>query len=87
MPPAYRQRTTLYTEHSVVYATVIPAAHDKAIRTLARTTPHIARCNTTLRQRVSRLVRDAWSFSTTLANHVGALTLFLCHDTLTRAAA
>ena len=49
--------------------------------------PHIERCNNTLRQRVSRLVRDALSFSKKLANHIGTITLFICHDNLTRAAA
>jgi hypothetical protein len=39
------------------------------------------------RQRVSRLVRDALSFSKKLANHIGAIKLFICHYNLTRAAA
>jgi len=41
----------------------------------------------TLRQRVSRLVRAALSFSKKLANHIGAIKLFICHYNLTRAAA
>jgi hypothetical protein len=40
----------------------------------------------TLRQRVSRLVRDALSFSKKLAHHIGAIKLFICHYNLTRAA-
>jgi hypothetical protein len=48
---------------------------------------HIERFNNTLRQRVSRLVRDALSFSKKLANHIGAIQLFICHYNLTRAAA
>jgi insertion element IS1 protein InsB len=70
----------------VVYEGVIPAAQHRAISKLARKTTHIERCNTTLRQRVSRLVREALSFSKKLANHIGAITLFLCHYTLTRVA-
>jgi IS1 family transposase len=54
---------------------------------LARKTNHIERFNNTLRQRVSRLVREALSFSKKLANHVGAIKLFICHYNLTRAAA
>ena len=54
---------------------------------LARKTNHIERFNNTLRQRVSRLVRDALSFSKKLANHIGAIKLFICHYNLTRAAA
>jgi insertion element IS1 protein InsB len=65
----------------------IPAAQHKAISKLARKTNHIARFNNTLRQRVSRLVRAALSFSKKLANHIGALKLFICHYNLTRATA
>jgi IS1 family transposase len=44
----------------------------------------IERFNNTLRQRVSRLVRETLSFSKTLANHIGALKYFICHYNLTR---
>jgi insertion element IS1 protein InsB len=71
----------------VVYEGVLPAAPHKAIRQLARTTNHLERFNNTLRQRVSRRVREALSCSKQLANHLGAITLFMCHDNLTRAAA
>jgi insertion element IS1 protein InsB len=87
IPEAYRQHATFYTDQYVVYEGVIPTTQHKAISTLARKTNHIERCNNTLRQRVSRLVRAALSFSKTLANHVGAIKLFICHDNLTRAAA
>src|SRR5262249_41540566 len=53
---------------------------------LARKTNHIERFNNTLRQRVSRLVRAALSFSKKLANHIGAIKLFICHYNLTRVA-
>ena len=53
---------------------------------LARKTNHIERFNNTLRQRVSRLVRSALSFSKTLANHIGAIKYFICHYNLTKAA-
>jgi hypothetical protein len=54
---------------------------------VGRKTNHIERFNNTLRQRVSRLGREALSFSKKLANHIGAIKLFICHDNLTRAAA
>jgi hypothetical protein len=54
---------------------------------VARKTHHIERCNNTLRQRVSRLVRAALSFAKKLANYSGAIKLFICHYNLTRAAA
>jgi insertion element IS1 protein InsB len=87
IPQAYRQHATFYTDQYVVYEGVIPAAQHRAISKLARTTNHIERFNNTLRQRVSRLARDALSFSKKRAHHIGAIKLFICHDNLTRAAA
>ena len=87
IPQAYRQHATFYTDQYVVYEMIIPAAQHRAIRKLARKTNHIERFNNTLRQRVSRLVRDALSFSKKLANHIGAIKLFICHYNLTRAVA
>ena len=48
---------------------------------------HIERFNNTLRQRVSRLVREPLSFSKKLAHHIGAIKYFICYYTLTRATA
>lgn len=87
IPHAYRQRATFYTDQYVVYEGVIPAAQHRAISKLARKTHHIKRFNTTLRQRVSRLVREALAFAKKLANPLGAITQCICHDNLTRAAA
>jgi insertion element IS1 protein InsB len=87
IPQAYRQHATFYTDQYVVYEKVILTAQHRAISKLARKTNHIERFNNTLRQRVSRLVRDALSFSKKLANHIGAIKLFICHYNLTRAAA
>jgi IS1 family transposase/transposase-like protein len=84
VPMAYRQHATFYTDQYVVYAGVIPAAQHRAISKLARTTNHLERFNNTLRQRVSRLVRETLSFSKKLANHVGAIKLFICHYNLTK---
>jgi insertion element IS1 protein InsB len=68
----------IITDQYVIYAGVIPAAQHRAISKLARKTNHLERFNNTLRQRVSRLVREALSFSKKLA---------ICHYNLTRAAA
>ncbi len=87
IPNPYRQHATFYTDQYVVYESVIPAAQHRTISMLARKTNHIERFKNTLRQRVSRLVREALSFSKKLANHIGAIKLFLCHYNLTRAAA
>jgi insertion element IS1 protein InsB len=87
IPRAYRQHATFYTDQYVVYAGVIPAAQHRAISKLARKTNHIERFNNTLRQRMSRLARDALSFSKKLAHHIGASKLFICHYNLSRAVA
>jgi IS1 family transposase len=86
-PLAYRQHGMFDTDQYVVYAGVIPAAQHRAISKLARKSNHIERFNNTLRQRVSRLVREAWSFSKKLVNHAGAMKLFICHDNLMKAPA
>lgn len=45
-------------------------------------TAYIERFNCTLRQRASRLVRKALSFSKSLDNHIGAIKYFICHYNL-----
>jgi insertion element IS1 protein InsB len=87
IPEVHRQLATFYTDQYVVYEGVMPAAQHRAISKLARKTNHLERFNNTLRQRVSRLVREALSFSKKLANHIGAIKIFICHYNLTRAAA
>src|SRR5437867_984165 len=77
LPAVYRAQATFYTEQYAVYTGVIPAAQHQAITKGARNTKHIERFNNTLRQRVSRRVRDTLVFSTKLANHIGAIILHL----------
>src|SRR5918992_2557569 len=71
IPQAYRQHATFYPDQYAVYAGVIPAAPHRAISKLARKTNHIERFHNTLRQRVSRLVREALSFSKKLSHQIG----------------
>jgi insertion element IS1 protein InsB len=73
--------------HRLIRGMVIPAAQHRAISKLARKTNHIERFNNTLRQRVSRLVREALSCSKKLAHQIGAIKLFICHDNLMRVTA
>jgi insertion element IS1 protein InsB len=87
LPEVYRAQATFHTDHYDAYTGVIPAERHKAITKKARKTNHIERFNNTLRQRVSRLVRDTLSFSKKLAHHIGAIKYFLCHYNLTKAAA
>src|SRR4029453_8348439 len=87
LPAVYREQAMFYTDQYVVYTGIIPAAQHKAITKHARKTNHNERFNNTMRQRVSRLVRDTLAFSKKLANHIGAIKYFICHYNLTRAAA
>jgi insertion element IS1 protein InsB len=66
---------------------VSPVERQKAITKQAWQTNHLARFKNTLRQRVSRLVRETLSFSKKLAQHIGALQYFICHYNLTRTTA
>ena len=84
IPMMYREQATFHTDQYEVYKGVIPAAQHRAITKKARKTNHIERFNNTLRQRVSRLVRETLSFSKKLANHIGAIKHFICHYNLTR---
>jgi len=86
IPMVYREQATFHTDQYDVYKGVIPAEQHRAITKKARKTNHIERFNNTLRQRVSRLVRETLSFSKKLANHIGAIKYFICHYNLTKAA-
>ncbi len=72
IPLVYREQATFHTDQYDAYTGVIPAERHKAITKHARKTNHIERFNNTLRQRVSRLVRDTLAFSKKLVNHIGA---------------
>jgi insertion element IS1 protein InsB len=87
IPVVYREQATFHTDQYDAYQGVIPAERHKAITKKARKTNHIERFNNTLRQRLSRLVRETLSFSKKLTHHIGAIKYFICHYNLTRAAA
>jgi insertion element IS1 protein InsB len=87
IPIEYREQAIFHTDQYEAYQGVIPPAQHKAITKHARKTNHIERFNNTLRQRVSRLVRETLSFSKKLANHIGAIRYFICHYNLTKVTA
>ena len=87
IPMGYREQAIFHTDQYEAYQGVIPPAQHKAITEHARKTNHIERFHNTLRQRVSRLVRETLSFSKKLANHIGAIKYFICHYNLTKATA
>ena len=79
IPAVYREQATFYTDAWAAYKEVIPAARHRICAKSTGHTNFIERFNCTLRQRVSRLVRDALSFSKNLAHHIGAIKYFICH--------
>ena len=87
IPVVYRDQATFHTDQYDAYTGVIPAERHKAITKKARKTNHVERFNNTLRQRVSRLVRETLSFSKKLAHHIGAIKYFICAYNLTKVTA
>lgn len=85
LPAIYRQRATFYTDAYAPYGCVIPRARHRRITKAARKANHVERFNGTLRQRLSRLVPSALSFSKHVAHHLGAIRHFICDYNLTRA--
>jgi insertion element IS1 protein InsB len=79
IPAAYRQRATFYTDDWRAYKEVIAGYQHEVCAKGSGHTNGVERFNCSLRQRVSRLVRDALSFSKKLANHIGAIKYFICH--------
>jgi insertion element IS1 protein InsB len=79
IPRAYRRQATCYTDDWEASKGVIPAAQHRVCAKGSGRTNAVERFNCTLRQRVSRLVRDALSLSKKLANQVGAIKYFICH--------
>ncbi len=63
LPPDYRQRAVIYTDHWEAYAAVLPSKRHRAVDKGSGETNHIERFNNTLRQRCSALVRKTLSFS------------------------
>jgi insertion element IS1 protein InsB len=85
IPKIYRDQATFYTDQNAAYEGVIPAKQHQAVTKQSGKVNHIERFNCTLRQRISRLVRKALSFSKKLINHIGAIKYFICHYNLAKA--
>jgi insertion element IS1 protein InsB len=79
LPSVYRQCAVYYTDFWRAYEKVLPNLRHKAVSKKSGKTNHIERFNNTLRQRISRLVRETLSFSKKLENHIGAIWYFIHH--------
>lgn len=79
LPAVHRQCAKVYTDFWDAYVTVIPSKRHAAVGKDSGLTSYIEHLNNTLRQGISRLVRNTLSFSKKLENHIGAIWLFI-HD-------
>jgi insertion element IS1 protein InsB len=82
IPEGYRNKATFYTDEWQAYEGVILNKRHHVVKGKVN---HIERFNCTMRQRISRLVRKALSFSKKLINHIGAIKYFICHYNLLKA--
>ena len=82
IPNIFKQEAAFFTDYWNAYACVIPEEKHFAVGKDSGLTAYIERFNGTLRQRVSRLVRKALSFSKSFTNHIGAIKYFICHYNL-----
>lgn len=79
IPEAWRECQVFYTDGLKSYCEAIPEkVHQSTLKGSGKTN-HIERFNNTLRQRCSRLVRKALSFSKSWFNHEGAIWYFVHH--------
>ncbi len=79
LPAVYRQCAVAYSDFWSAYGLVFPDKRHQAVGKQTGKTSYIERFNCTMRQRVSRLVRKTLSFSKKLANHIGAIWMFVHH--------
>lgn len=77
LPGVYRQCAVCYTDYWEAYEKVIPQNRHKAVGKKSGQTNRIERFNCTLRQRISRLVRETLSFSKKMENHIRAIKYFI----------
>jgi IS1 family transposase len=84
IPKNYQEHADFYTDLYESYVGVVPEKQHHRVIKQSGLTNHIERFNCTLRQRVSRLVRDSLAFSKNIENHVNAIAYFLCHYNSTK---
>lgn len=82
IPKIFKENAGFFTDYWKAYACVIPEEKHFAVGKDSGLTAYIERFNGTFRQRCSRLVRKALSFSKSLSNHIGAIKYFICNYNL-----
>jgi IS1 family transposase len=77
LPPVYRQCAVCSSDFWVASIGVLPAKRHRPVGTDSGQTSRIERLNTTLQQRMGRLVRKTLSFLKKRENHIGAIWYFV----------
>lgn len=77
LPEQVQKYCLFHTDDWDAYKGVLPEERHEYSK-MKKYTNHIERFNNTVRQRVSRLVRKALSFSKIEVNHIGAIKYFFC---------
>ncbi|MCP4107993.1 MAG: IS1 family transposase [Desulfobacteraceae bacterium] len=77
LPGVYRQCAVCYTDFWEAYEQVIPESRHRPAGKESGQTNRIERTNCTLRQRISRLVRETLSFSKIIDHHIRAIKYFI----------
>ena len=75
----YQELANFYTDFWEAYTAVFPECRHDAVGKESGQINHVERYNGTLRQRISRRVRKALSFSKKLENQMGAIWHFVHH--------
>ncbi len=78
IPEAFKQHVGFFSDYWSAYVEAFKNEQHFSVGKDSGLTAFIERFNCTLRQRASRLVRKALSFSKSLANHIGAIKYFIC---------
>ena len=82
IPLIFREQAGFFSDYWPAYRQAFGADTHVGVGKASGLTAGIERFNGTLRQRASRLVRKALSFSKSLTNHIGAIKYFICHYNL-----
>ncbi len=77
IPKYLKDNGIFYSDDWDAYKKVLPEDRHFYSK-IKKDTNHVERFNNTVRQRVSRLVRKALSFSKIIENHIGAIKYFFC---------
>lgn len=82
IPSIFKQQAGFFSDYWPAYRQAFIEETHVGVGKASGLTASIERFNCTLRQRASRLVRKALSFSKSLTNHTGAIKYFICHYNL-----